>query len=196
MHSRAILHLGTEFVPVVAFFLAGQFFSIYTATIVLIATTVAALIIGLWCANRMPVLPVVSTLFVLVSGGITLRFHQPEALIVSDSLYYFFLAAVVAGGLSLRFNVIKYFFSHTFAITDVGWDVLAFRWITIFILAGAANEFVRIALTTEAWMDFRFIKVLAITLFGIYQLKIAREYRIPELSNHWGLRTTEKPPAS
>ncbi|MBY0309662.1 septation protein IspZ [Patescibacteria group bacterium] len=189
---RAILHLTTEFVPVVAFFLAGNFLSLDAATIVLITTTVAALIIGLWCAGRMPVLPVVSTIFVLISGGITLREHSPEALIIADSLYYFLLAGVVAGGLSLRFNVLKYFFDHTFAMTDEGWDVLAWRWVTIFILAGAANELVRIMLTPEAWFDFRFIKVLAITGFGLLQIKTASTYRIAHLSNHWGLRTKDE----
>lgn len=193
MLRKATLHLLTEFVPVVAFFLAGHFFSIYTATIVLIMSTVSALTIGLWCAGRMPVLPVVSTIFVLVSGGITLREQEPEALIIADSLYYFLLAGVVAGGFSFRFNVIKYFFDHTFAISKEGWDMLAFRWITIFVLAGAANELVRIFLTAEAWMDFRFLKVLTITAFGVLQLKIARRYRLPEFSNEWGLRTKEEP---
>jgi intracellular septation protein len=188
MPARAILHLVTEFVPVVAFFLAGNFLSLTAATYVLIITTVAALTIGLWCAGRMPILPVVSTIFVLVSGGISLRTHEVEALIIADSLYYFLLAGVVALGLSFRFNVLRFFFDHTFAMTKEGWDVLALRWVAIFILAGAANEFVRIALSPEAWFDFRFIKVLAITGFGVWQLFTARRYRIPETSNHWGLR--------
>lgn len=191
MHRKATLHLVTEFVPVLAFFLAGHFLSIYTATIVLIVTTVGALIVGLWCAGRMPILPVISTLFVLVSGGITLREHNVEALIISDSLYYFSLAVVVAGGLSLRFNVLKYFFDHTFAMTKEGWDILAFRWVTIFILAGAANELVRILYTPEVWLNFRFIKVLAITVFACLQLYTARRYRIKDESNEWGLRTKE-----
>lgn len=188
---RATLHLTTEFVPVVAFFLAGNFLSLDHATYVLIGTTVGALIIGLWFAGRMPVLPVVSTLFVLVSGGITLREHNAEALIIADSLYYFLLAGVVAGGLSLRFNIIKYFFDHTFAMTDEGWDLVAWRWVTIFILAGAANELVRILLTPEAWFDFRFIKVLTISVFGVLQIQLARRYRIVGQSNEWGLRTRD-----
>lgn len=188
---RALLHLTTEFVPVVAFFLAGNFLSLTNATYVLIVTTVTALIVGLWCAGRMPVLPVVSTIFVLVSGGISLREHEAEALIIADSLYYFLLAGVVALGLSFRFNILKYFFDHTFAITKEGWDMLALRWVAIFIMAGAANELVRILLTPEAWFDFRFLKVLTITAFGLLQIKIARRYRIPTESNEWGLRTKE-----
>lgn len=188
---RATIHLVTEFVPVLAFFLAGNFLDLRSATIILITTTVVALIIGLWCASRIPVLPVVSTFFVLISGGISLREHSAEALIIADSLYYFLLAGVVAGGLSVRRNVLRLVFGHTFAITTEGWNILAIRWITIFILAGAANEWVRIALTPEVWFDFRFMKVLTITAFGIWQMRIARQYRIPEYSNAWGLRTAE-----
>lgn len=198
---RASIHLITEFVPVVAFFLAGNFLDLRSATIILIVTTISALIVGLWCANRIPVLPVISTIFVLISGGISLREHTAEALIIADSLYYFLLAGVVAGGLSMRRNVLRAVFGHTFAITAEGWNVLAIRWITIFILAGAANEWVRIALTPEAWFDFRFMKVLTITAFGVLQIRIARKYRIPEHSNAWGLRTAEptdgpRPPVS
>jgi len=191
MRARAILHLVTEFVPVVAFFLAGNFLSLEHATYVLIITTVGALIIGLWCAGRMPILPIIATIFVLVSGGIALRTHEVEALIIADSLYYFMLAGAVALGLSFRFNLLRFFFDHTFAMTKEGWDVLALRWVAIFILAGAANEFVRIALTAEAWFDFRFLKVLTITGFGVWQLFTARRYRIPSESNAWGLRTKE-----
>lgn len=188
---RATIHLITEFVPVLAFFLAGNFLDLRSATIILITSTIGSLIIGLWCAGRIPVLPVVSTIFVLISGGISLREHTAEALIVADSLYYFLLAGVVAGSLSLKRNLLKLVFSHTFAITDEGWNIVAIRWITIFIIAGAANEWVRIALSPEAWFDFRFMKVLTITAFGIWQMRIARKYRIPEYSNAWGLRTAE-----
>lgn len=188
---RATIHLITEFVPVLAFFLAGNLLDLRSATIILIITTIGALITGLWCANRIPVLPVISTIFVLISGGISLREHTAEALIIADSLYYFLLAGVVAGGLSIRRNVLKLIFGHTFAITTEGWNILAIRWITIFIIAGAANEWVRIALTPEVWFDFRFMKVLTITAFGIWQIRIARQYRIPEHSNAWGLRTAE-----
>jgi intracellular septation protein len=152
---------------------------------------VGALVIGLLGAKRVPILPIISTIFVVISGCITLQQHQPEALIISDSLYYFFLAVVVATGLSFRFNVLKYFFGHTFAMRDEGWDILAFRWMTIFIVAGAANEWVRIMLTPEDWMNFRFLKVITLTLFGCLQIYTARRYRIPDQSNSWGLRTEE-----
>lgn len=190
-HPKAMLHLFTEFVPVVAFFLAGHFLSIYTATIILIISTISALIVGLWYAGRMPILPIISTLFVVISGGITLREHNVEALIISDSLYYFSLAVAVAGGLSLRFNLVEFFFNHTFAMTKEGWDILAWRWVTVFILAGAANEIVRIFSTPDVWMNFRFLKVLTITIFACLQLYTARRYRITNESNKWGLRTVE-----
>jgi intracellular septation protein len=191
MHRRATIHLITEFVPVFAFFFAGNLLSLEGAATVLIVTTVGALIIGLWCAGRMPILPIIATVFVLISGGIALRTHEVEALIIADSLYYFLLAGAVALGLSFRQNLLRFFFDHTFAMTKEGWDVLALRWVAIFILAGAANEFVRIALSPEAWFDFRFLKVLTISAFGVWQLFTARRYRIPEESNAWGLRTKE-----
>ena len=172
----------------VAFFIAAQFFSFFTATAILIASTVAALAAGWFFERRFPILPIISGAFVVVSGFITICYKDPDALIVADSLYYFLMGATILGGLFFKLNILKRIFDVTFAMYDEGWKILAVRWIIIFFLAAAANEAARFYLSPEEWVNFKVLKIITITVFGFYQFTLSKRYRIEKESNAWGLR--------
>jgi len=188
MNKKALLHLLNEFVPVIGFFLAAQFLSFYTATSILMGLTVMALLVGWHFERHFPVLPIISGLFVIISGVITIVYQAPDALIFADSLYYFLMGLTIAIGLAFRVNILKYIFARVFAMSDTGWKILAMRWVIIFLIGGIANELVRIFATPEVWVQFKVLKVVTITVFGIYQFTLSRKYRIPEESTEWGLR--------
>jgi intracellular septation protein len=189
MNKKALLHLSNEFAPVLAFFLAAQFFSFYTATAVLIGSTLLALIGGWVFERRLPILPIISAFFVLISGLITIFYQAPDALIFADSLYYLLMGLTILGGLFYRVNILKLIFATTFAMQDTGWNILARRWIAIFLIAGIANEIARLNISPEDWVNFKVLKVITITLFGFYQFTLSKRFRIPEESNAWGLRS-------
>jgi intracellular septation protein len=189
MKHHASLHLLNEFAPVIAFFITAQIASFYTATAVFMAMTVLALSLGWYVERRIPLFPIITGFFVLISGAITLWNHAPDALILADSLYYLSMGFFIWGGLYFfRINLLKHIFASTFAIEDAGWLLLARRWVVIFLLAGLANEIARHFLTPEAWVHFKVLKVITVGMFGFYQFTASRRYRIPELSNEWGLR--------
>lgn len=188
MNFKALIHLINEFSPVVAFFIAAQFYSFYVATGVLVVSTIIALSMGWYFEKRFPILPIISGTFVIVSGLITIANHNPSALIFADSLYYFLMGLTIAVGLMYEKNILKMIFGRTFAMQDRGWSILAHRWIVIFLIAGIANEIARHFVTPEVWVNFKFLKVITISIFGLYQFKLSKKYRIPELSNEWGIR--------
>ena len=188
MNKKALLHLLNEFAPVIAFFIAAQFFSFYTATAVLVASTLLALAAGWLFDKRFPILPIISGFFIITSGLITIYYEAPDALIFADSLYYLLMGAIILIGLFFRANLLKLIFNRTFAISDIGWKILAERWVAIFLLAGAANEVARFALSPEEWVNFKVLKVVTITVFGFYQFTLSRKYRLEGKSNEWGLR--------
>ncbi len=188
MNQRALIYLANEFVPVVGFFIVAQTHSFFAATGVLMLLTAIALIVGWYYERHLPVIPIVSSIFVIVSGLATLVSESPDVLIFSDSLYYFVLGLAVAIGLAFRINILKRIFGHIFAIQDSGWRILANRWIIIFFLGGVVNEMVRLFASPEIWVKFKLMKVVILFIFGVYQFTVARKYRIPEESNHWGLR--------
>jgi intracellular septation protein len=150
--------------------------------------TVIALSLGWYYERHLPVLPIISGIFVIISGFLTIAYQTPDALIFADSLYYFGMGLTIAIGLIFRTNILKLIFSRVFAMQDIGWRILAVRWVIIFLLGGAVNELVRIFGTPELWVHFKVVKVITITVFGMYQFTLSRKYRIPEESNEWGLR--------
>ena len=188
MNKKALLHLANEFAPVLAFFIAAQFFSFYFATGVLIAATLLALAAGWYFDKRFPILPIISGFFIITSGMITIFYQTPGALIFADSLYYLLMGGVILIGLLFKVNILKLIFGLTFAIQDIGWKILAQRWVLIFLLAGAANEVARFSLSPEEWVNFKVLKVITITVFGFYQFTLSRKYRLENESNEWGLR--------
>ncbi len=188
MSKKAFLNLFHEFFPVLTFFLAAQFFNFFVATNVLIAATFFSLISGWYTAKKLPVLPIISGVFVIISGFITVKHQVPNALIFADSLYYFLMGVGLAIGLAFQINILKLIFEKTLAMQNIGWIILARRWIVVFLLAAVANEIARYNLTPEGWINFKVLKVISLTAFGFYQFKLSAKYRIPEISNKWGLR--------
>ncbi len=188
MNKKALLHLSNEFAPVIAFFIAAQFFTFYIATGVLIVSTLLALSAGWHFDKRFPVLPIISGFFVITSGLITICYKTPDALIFADSLYYILMGTTIFVGLLCKINILKIIFGRTFAMKDIGWNILAKRWIVIFLLAGVANEVARGVLSPEEWVHFKVLKVITITVFGFYQFTLSKRYRIEGEANEWGLR--------
>lgn len=193
MTKAAAIHLLTELAPVSVFFIVGQFYDFLTCVLILVMTTLGALFISWIYERRLPFLAIFSTLFIVVFGLITLVYKSPDVFIFADSLYYFTCAAAVGYGLLRRHLYLKWLFERTFAMSDEGWYILSLRWLYLFIFAGVANELVRILFTPDIWIDYKFLKVLLIAGFGMYQFTLSRRFRIPELSNKWGLRLTKLP---
>ena len=112
MNKKALLHLLNEFAPVIAFFITAQFFSFYTATGVLIVSTLLALAAGWYFDKRFPILPIISGFFVIISGLITIYYQAPDALIFADSLYYILMGITIFIGLLCKVNILKIIFER------------------------------------------------------------------------------------
>jgi intracellular septation protein len=189
MNKTSILALIAEFGPLVAFFIAGQLYDFFTAVSILMATTVLAVTVSWVLDRRIPWLPIISAIIVLIGGAITLIFKIPDAIILADTIYYGLVAVAIGSSLRYRKNFIEMLFGTIFALTPQGWRILAIRWCIFLIIAAIANEIARHFLTPDAWVTYRLIKSIAITLFAVAQFGLATHYRIPELSNRWGIRT-------
>jgi intracellular septation protein A len=109
-------------------------------------------------------------------------------------VYFGTFAVLIAIGFWRKKHFLERVFDLTFAMTREGWDKLSRRWLVLFILAASANEFVRITMTPEFWIDYKFTKVIIIATFACYQFTLSRKYRIPGESNAWGLRIKDPAP--
>jgi intracellular septation protein len=188
MSRGAYVQVFSEFFPIVVFFLAGQLYSFTTAAIILIVTTLFTLIISLINIGKIPVMPIFSGVTVFIFGGLTVYLDQPGFLIFSDTFYYFALAAIIGLFFLRDKHFLEHMFDATFAMKKEGWYILSQRWFIVLLLAGVGNEIVRLAFTPEVWINYRFVKILIIASFSVYQFRLSKRYRIPGESNALGLR--------
>lgn len=179
-----------QFGPITTFFIAfewsGQNF--FLATNVLMASIVLATVASIIRDQRVPWFPLYAAAFTLVFGGATLYWHNPKFLMVRDTLYDGIFGLIILMALSMKKNILKTFFSPLFALTDRGWQILAWRWAVFFLIAAVANELARRTLSIEAWVYFKIIATLIFIVFGVYQFTLTRRERLPEESNVLGMR--------
>lgn len=183
-----------QFGPITTFFLvfetSGQNF--FAATAVLMAAVVIATALSWYRSRRVAWFPVWSASFVLVFGGATLYYTDPQWLIVKDSLYDSLFGLAILVSLAFRKNLLRKFFMPLFAITDRGWHILAVRWALFFLVSAALNEIVRRAVTPEVWVRYKIANTLVLIAFGLYQLRLTGRERLLEGANRLGLRLTQQ----
>lgn len=193
MTRRALVHFGIEFSPSFGFFIAAQLYDFFTATAILMGLATTALVVGWLIEKKLPTLPIVITAFELIAGSITLYYRLPDALIISNTIYYALFGLLLLIGLLFRVNILKRILGETFALYDRGWNLLALRWAVVLLCIAIGNEYMRLMHSPEAWVDYRFYSMLGMMAFGLYQIRLSRRYRIPEESNRLGIRIKNSP---
>ncbi len=179
-----------QFGPISTFFLTyeltdGNFF---VATGVLMAGIVVSTAASILRDRQIPWFPIYAATFTLIFGGATLYWHDPHWLMLRDTLYDGIFGLIILVALSMKKNILRTFFSPLFALTDRGWQILAWRWAVFFLIMATANEVARRLLTVEAWVYFKVVATLTFIVFGVYQLTLTRRERLPEESNALGMR--------
>lgn len=179
-----------QFGPITGFFVAFEWSdrNFFLATNVLMAAVILATVASMVRDRRIPWFPLYAAAFTLVFGGATLYWHDPHWLMVRDTLYDGIFGLIILVALSMRKNILKTFFLPLFALTDRGWQVLAWRWAVFFLIMATANEVSRRFLSVEAWVYFKVIATLMFVVFGVYQLTLTRRERLPDESNSLGMR--------
>lgn len=188
MNKTSWLYLLCEFGPLLAFFIAGQVTSFFNAVGVLMLTTSLAVLASWKLVKHIPWLPIISAVFVLGGGAVTLLYKSPDAIIFADTLYYILLSLGFGYTLLRKRLVLKSLFSEAVAISDEGWYALTWRWLLLLVLAAIANEIARYTFSPDQWIDYRFYKTMIITVFALSQFLFIKKHRLPGVSNYWGLR--------
>ncbi len=179
-----------QFGPISTFFLTyelsgGNFF---VATSVLMAGIILATTVSILRDRRLPWFPLYSAFFTLSFGGATLYWQDPRWLMLRDTLYDGIFGLIIIITLSMKKNILRKFFSPLFALTDRGWQILAWRWAAFFFFISTANEVARRVLSVDAWVYFKVMATLTFILFGAYQLTLTHRERVPGESNSLGMR--------
>jgi intracellular septation protein len=170
-----------EILPLSAFFIGFQLGGIFTAALAALAAATIAILLYWVLENRIPRFVVFST---LLSGLLTAAaISATEAMFIKiqPSLFSFFFAATLLGGLWRGKAMMKTFFGAQFRLTDQTWRLLSLRWGLFMLVAACANELVWRIADDADWVFFRvFIMAPATGLFMLAQLPLTLRGRLPE----------------
>ena len=165
-----ILKLLLELGPLALFFAAYSRFNIYVATGVLMASVVVTLAVSYAMLRRIPVMPLVTAVIVLIFGSLTLVFHDETLIKIKPTALYLLFAAALLAGLALKKPILKILFDGALHVTEEGWRLLTWRWAFFFVSLAALNEIVWRTQTTDLWVKFKTFGFMPLTiLFALAQ---------------------------
>ncbi len=170
---RLLLDLG----PLVAFFLAFQFFGIYVATGTFMVLVLVSLATGYWLEKKVSAMALFSALIVLVFGGLTIYLKNDTFLKIKPTIIYATFCAVLLGGLVFNRLFIKYVLSFEFEMPETAWRTLTWRWGLFFAALALLNEIVWRNLSTGQWVTFKVWIVMPLIFgFGLLQAPILMKH--------------------
>ncbi|KAB0681202.1 septation protein A [Aureimonas leprariae] len=191
------LKFALELGPLLVFFfanyrgpwLAGHFPAlaslggpIFVATALFMAATVAALAASWALTRTLPIMPLVSGLFVVVFGGLTLWLQNDVFIKMKPTIVNGIFAAILLGGLFL-FNrpLLGYVFDQAFKLDDAGWRKLTLRWGVFFVVLAILNEVIWRNFSESFWVSFKVWGTMPITMaFMLFQVPLLKRHAIEE----------------
>ncbi len=181
-----LLKLVLELGPLALFFIANAYSDrfgyaddqrIYAATGLFIVATLVALAISYALVGKLPIMPMVSGVVVLVFGGLTLALQNDVFIKLKPTIVNTLFGVVLLGGLYFRRNLLQVVLDSVFELTDEGWRKLTFRWALFFFALAALNEIVWRTQTTDFWVSFKVLGIMPLTIvFALAQTPLLMRY--------------------
>ena len=174
---KFVLELG----PLALFFAAYSKLGIFAATGVLMACVVVSLGVSYAMLRRIPVMPLVTAVIVLIFGSLTLFFHDEALIKIKPTALYLLFAAALFAGLWLNKPLLKILFDGALHVTEEGWLKLTWRWAFFFVALAVLNEIVWRTQSTDLWVKFKTFGLLPLTLiFALAQAPLIMRYETKE----------------
>lgn len=173
------LKLLFELGPLVIFFVVNGKYGIFPGTAAFMVAAAIA-IPAMWIIGRqIPIMPIVSGIFLLAFGGLTLYLQDETFIKIKPTLVNILFAIILWSGLLFRTSLLRHLFGSVLKLSDIGWRSLTIRWSFFFVVLALLNEAVWRTQTTELWIQFKLFGVLPLTiLFSAAQLPLINRHKI------------------
>lgn len=160
-------------------FLAQFGDEIFLATAFFITSTVISLIVSWLLFREIRSVSLISGLFVLILGGLTVWLRDETFIKIKPTIFYSLVSAILFFGYAFDKNFLGLFLSQVIRLDDVGWNKLNIRWAFFFLFLALCNELVWHNFSTETWIIFKFVGVFPMILvFGIAQVNLINKHAV------------------
>ncbi|MBJ3777208.1 septation protein A [Acuticoccus mangrovi] len=153
---------------------------IMAATAAFMLATVAALAVSLALYRRIPVMPLLSGVIVVVFGGLTLYLQDELFIKLKPTIVNLMFAAALLGGLFVfKRPLLGFVFDSVFQLDEEGWWKLSFRWGLFFLFLAGLNEAVWRSFSTDTWVTFKVFGTMPLTIaFAISQMPLLNRHQL------------------
>ena len=173
------LKLILEFGPLGLFFVASYRYNLQVATAVLMAGVVMTLIVSYAIVRRVPIMPLVTAVAVLVFGALTFYFNNPVFIKVKPTIVNVIFGSVLLGGLFFNKSLLSILLDSALHIDETGWRKLTLRWGLFFFLLAAVNEVVWRTQSDVFWAGFKVFGTMPLTLvFALSQVPLILRHEL------------------
>jgi intracellular septation protein len=180
-----IVKFALELGPLALFFIVYSHVGIFAATGILMASVVVTLGVSYAMLKRIPIMPLITAVIVLIFGSLTLVLHDETLIKIKPTALYILFAAALFVGLWLKKPLLKILFDGALHVTEEGWRRLTWRWAFFFLALAVLNEIVwrgtahylPATEATDAWVKFKTFGFLPLTLlFALSQAPLIMKY--------------------
>ena len=175
--SKLLIDIG----PLAVFFIFYSKSDLKSAIIPFMIATIIAVLFSYIMEKKIPVMPTVSALIILIFGGLTIYFDNEVFFKMKPTIINLLFALILYGGVIVKKSLLKFLLGAAIKLEDEGWKILTQRWISFFIALAILNEIVWRTQSTDIWVNFKVFGILPITfIFTITQFPLIKKYQIED----------------
>lgn len=172
------LKLAVDLGPLIVFFFANAQWGIMAATAAFMVAIVLSFFCSYWIERRIPILPLVTAVIVLIFGGLTIVLNDAVFIKVKPTIINCLFGTILLTGLFFRRLFLEMLFGSAFKLTEQGWRILTIRWACFFFLLAVLNEIVWRSVSTDMWVNFKVFGIMPLTIvFSLFQMRVVNRFR-------------------
>jgi len=180
-NSRPALFLPLVSPMLPADIASGERGGIFVATAVFMVAVLLALAVSYVLTRRLPAMPLITAVIVLVFGSLTLVLHDEHFIKLKPTIIYVLFGAVLLSGLAAGKPLLGMVFDSVFHLTEEGWRKLTVRWALFFFALAILNEILWRSQSTDVWVNFKVFGVVPLTfVFAALQYPLLTRYAAAE----------------
>ena len=177
-----MLKLALELGPLVIFFAVNARVDLLSAPEAFMVAALTALAVSYVLQKRLPLMPLVTGVVVLVFGGLTLFLHDDTFIKLKPTIVNSLFAVVLFSGLIFwKRPLLGLVLDSVISMDDEGWRKLTLRWAFFFVFLAVLNEIVWRNFSSDFWVSFKVFGIMPITLvFALAQIRLIEAHKLPE----------------
>lgn len=163
-----------DFFPVLLFFIVfksheDQVEGMLAATAALIAATIIQMSYNWLRHKKLEKMHIVTLVLVIIFGGATIYFKEPQFLIWKVTIANWLFAVVFYAShfIGNKTPIVKRMMQANLSMPEQAWNRLSISWVLFFVLTGVINLLVAHFYSFDIWVDFKLFGILGLTLLFV-----------------------------